>query len=176
MVRPDHRCIWITTDKSTHLMLRSSTFPRLAISKFRNVYEQLECGFVKSLVLHGLWYIARFFRHTDDDTRRQRFIKSEIEVAKWFGPTPQLGCERLLYGCYGLYIPAEWRKQVKELMVALKPLTAAQASLMWWEMVELLRLHCSRRRRSPPALANEKGKKDKGAETECTDSDSYSTY
>jgi hypothetical protein len=73
-----------------------------------------------------------------------------------------------------LRVPAEWRKQVEELVVALKALSAAQASLMSREMFDLL---CPRHfRRSPRALANEKGKEEMFANTESTDSDSYSAY
>lgn len=131
-------------------------------------------------MLWTLWEIAHFCRHTD--TRgRHRLIEEIREIAKWVGPVSQLGyCKRLLYD-YHIYAPAEWREQLKEVVVALKPLTVAQASLMSLEMVEILRPHlllrpqCPRLRRIPPALTNEKGKKDKGENTESTDSDSYST-
>jgi hypothetical protein len=71
--------------------------------------------------------------------QRHRHIETEIrETAMWGGPDSQLGyCKRLLY-CTELHVPAEWRKQVEELMVALKTLTAAQIRLMAWEMLELL--------------------------------------
>jgi hypothetical protein len=122
--RSRSRCIWIKTDKPTHLMLRSSTFPRPAISKFKNIYEQIEDEFVRSILLGGLWDFALFFRHTDDDTRRQRYIEKEIDITMWFGPVCQLGCCKHLLYDHMLRVPAEWREQVEELVVALKVLTA----------------------------------------------------
>jgi hypothetical protein len=152
-----------------------------AISKFRNVYEQIEDTFVRVRILGGLWEIAVFFRHTDDDTCRQRRIERRFHIAMWFGPVSQLGCCRRLLYLHGLHIPAEWREQVEELVVALKALTAAQASLMSWEMEELLLRELLgpqifRQVYGPPALADEKGKEEMCTKTESTDSDSCSTY
>jgi energy-converting hydrogenase Eha subunit A len=83
-----------------------------------------------------LWEINRFCRH--DETGRYRLIGKIRKIAMWSGPIPQLGYfKRLLYG-HRLHVPTEWRKQVKELVVALKALDAAQISLMSGEMFELL--------------------------------------
>jgi hypothetical protein len=167
-------------------MPRSSTFSHQAISKFRNVYEQIECDDMRWSLMGGLWVMALSFRPTDDDTQRQHYIDEDIGIAIWLAPTSQLGCcKRLLYNwCCGLYIPAEWREQVEELMVALKALTTAQASLMFWEMLQLLdprRFH--RFRGLPPLLANHKEgeqwcekTKATDSDSESTDSGSYSTY
>lgn len=171
MVCP-HHYILITTDNLTHLMLCSSTFPRLAISKFRNVYEQIEDNFVRSILLGSLEEIAFFFRLTDDGIRRELYIEPRFEIALWFGPDSQLGCcSRLLYG-YTLRVPTEWRKQVKDLEVALKALTAVQASFMSWEMDELLNPRLFRQLRSYPTSADEKVKEERSTKTESTDSDS----
>jgi hypothetical protein len=174
--RSRSRCIRIATDKVTHLMLRSSPFPRPAIRKFKNVYEQIECEFIGSILLGGLWNFALFFRHTDDDTLRQRYIEKEIEIAMWFGPVSQLGCWRGLLYRHMLLVPTEWRVQVQELVMALKVLTAVQASLMFREMWDLLCPRPFRRLLSRPALTYKKGKEERCAETESTDSDSSSTY
>jgi hypothetical protein len=160
-------------------MLRSSTFPRPAISKFRNVYDQVDTdyayGYLRFSLLLKLREIALFCRH--NDTRRHRHIGEIRKIALWFGPFPQLGCcRRLLYG-HMLYVPTKWREQVKELVVALEALTAAQASLMSREMVELLMPHfTSICLRILPALADERSKEERSVKTESTDSDSYSTY
>jgi hypothetical protein len=108
-----------------------------ATSKFRNVYEQIDDEWWRKNLMDTLGKIALYFRHPCDDTRRHRHIETDFrETAMWSGPVSQLGyCKRLLY-CFGLH--AEWRKQVEELVVALKALTAAQASKMAWEMLELL--------------------------------------
>jgi hypothetical protein len=127
-------------------------------------------------MLGGLWEIAAFFRFTDDDTCRQRRIERHFNIAMWFGPVSQLGCCRRLLYLHGLHIPAEWREQIKELVVALKALTATQASLMDWEMVELLDPRLFRRLCRPPALADEKGKEERYMKTESTDYDSYLFY
>jgi hypothetical protein len=169
--------IWITTNALTLLMLRSSTFPHQAISKFRNVYEQIEGETWRLRLLRGLRWIALFFRHTDDDTVRQRYVYRVIEFALLSGPASQLGCwKRLLYDySWGLYIPAEWREQVEELAVALKALTAAQASLMFWEMWQLLDPRPFHRLGSRPALAKKEGTEERCEKTEFTESDSEST-
>ncbi len=75
-------------------------------------------------------------------------------------------------------MPTEWREQVKELVTALKPLTAAHASLMSLDMEELVYRPISRRLRTPPALVTEKDKEERCEDNESTDSDSdsYSTY
>lgn len=120
------------------------------------------------------------------DTRRHRLLEEFREIALWFGPIPQRGCcKRLLYS-HMLYVPSEWREQVKELVVALKALTAAHASLMWLEMDELLYRPMVRRvlRHRPAILAefpwaDEKCKEERSVKTESTestDSDSYSSY
>jgi hypothetical protein len=128
----------------------------------------------------GLWSIALSFPLTDDTTRRERYVDERIGIAMWLGPTSQFSwCKRLLYNwCCGLYIPAEWRKQVEELMVALKALTTAQASFMFWEMLQLLdpsRFHLLSRRRLPLVRTKE-GKEEWCEKTKAADSDSESTY
>jgi hypothetical protein len=146
------------------------------MSKFRNVFDQFKLDLTRRILVLKLWEIARYCRH--DETGRYRLIGEIRKIAIWSGPCPQLGYfKRLLYG-HRLYVPTEWREQVKELVAALKALDAAQISLMSGEMFELLMPLFPPRRHSPPALANanEKGKKGKCVETESTDSDSYSTY
>jgi hypothetical protein len=132
--------------------------------------------------------LSFFSRHAeDDDTLRQRHIDEEIEFALWAGPASQLGCcKRLLYDySWGLYIPAEWREQVEELVVALKALTAAQASLMNWQMWQLLGPRPLKRLGSRPALLanNKEGKEERcektvstGPDSESPESGSYSTH
>jgi hypothetical protein len=167
------------TDTLTHLMPRSSTLPHQAISKFRIVYEQIEGEPRRWSLMGGLWEIALFAPPTDDATRRERYIDEEMGIVMWLGPISQLGCrKRLLYNwCCGLYIPGEWRKQVKELIVALKALTNAQASLMFWRMLQLLdprRFHRLSRSRLP--LVRTTGGKEEWCEkTKATDSDFEST-
>jgi hypothetical protein len=121
MVCLDDHCIWITTDELTHLMLRSSTSPRPAISKFRNVCAQIERVIWKMSLLWRLGDIAIHFSRDITDTRNQHRLIEEIrEIALWFGPTSQLGWwKRRLYR-YMLHVPAEWREQVEGLVVALK--------------------------------------------------------
>jgi hypothetical protein len=92
----------------------------------------MEDGYWREDLMTRLEDIALF-------VHRHHHIETDIrETAMWYGPVAQLGwCKRLLYQ-EGLHVPAEWRKRVEELLVALKALTAAQVSLMAWEMVELL--------------------------------------
>jgi hypothetical protein len=83
--------------------------------------------------------IALDFRHLYyDQTRYHRHIGTDFRrTALLSGPTSQYGCcKRFLFY---IYTPAEWREQVEELLVAMKALTFAQVSLMYWEMLELLR-------------------------------------
>jgi hypothetical protein len=182
MVCPDHRCICVTTDNLTHLMLRPSTFPRPAISKFRNIYEQIEDEFGRRCLRLKLSTIAIHFCRDITDTRNQhRTIENFREVALWYSPISQLGCcKRLLYG-YRLPSPTEWREQVERLVVALKALNATQAKSMSQEMMKLYCPHIFYyvRSRSYRALAlrlaKEKGKEERCGKTESTDSDSYST-
>jgi hypothetical protein len=121
---------------------------------------------------------------------RHRHIETDIrETAMWYGPVPQLGfCTRLAY-CTELHTPAEWREQVEELLVALKALTAAHASLMVWEMAELLsprtfrNLQLRKSRQLWKLCKEEKlsmkravGTEERCMKTESTDADSYSTH
>jgi hypothetical protein len=78
-------------------MLRSSTFPRPAISKFRNVYEQIVYELGRMALLWRSRDIADLVRYTDA-RRHRRPIEGIREIALWSGPIPQLGCcKRLLY-------------------------------------------------------------------------------
>jgi hypothetical protein len=123
-----------TTDKLAHSPDASLFNVSPAISKFRNVYEQMENEYWREHLKSRLEDIALFVhRH------RHRHIETYIrETIMWHGPVSQLGCcKRSLYR-NGLHVPAEWRKQVEELLVALKTLTAAQVRSMAWEMAELL--------------------------------------
>jgi hypothetical protein len=182
----DHRCIWIPTDILTHLMLRSSTQRfQTAISKFQNVYEQIEKELWRKQLIYELMHIALLFRRPFyDETRRHRHIETDFrDTAMWCCPISQYGCcKRLLY--YMLHIPAEWREQVEELVVAMKALPAAQAELMSWEMLELLGpryyrglRHIHMRHKEEDLLMKiAVGKEERYVRTESTDSDSYSTY
>jgi hypothetical protein len=137
--------------------------------------------------LRGVALFSFWHRDDDTDTLRQRYIEKEIEYVLWAGPASQLGCwKRLLYdNSWGLYIPAEWREQVDELVVALKALTTAQALLMYGEMRQLLDPRPFHRLGSRPLLANRDGKEERCEKTESTESESdsestacgsYSTY
>jgi hypothetical protein len=135
--------------------------------------------------MDGLWGIALSLPLSNDTTQRERYVDEEMGIVMWCCPTSQLGCcKRLVYNwCCGLYVPAEWRKQVKGLMVALKALTTAQASLMFWEMLELLdprRFHRLSRSRLPLVRTTggkeEWCEKTKATDSESTESGSYSTY
>jgi hypothetical protein len=127
-------------------------------------------------LLMDLLGFALRFRHTDTCHQHRR-IADMRETVLWSGPISQHGCcKRLLYG-YKLHVPTEWREQVEGLVVAMKALNAAQTSLLSQEIMKLYRPRTFHRiRRSAIALANKQGKEDRYAETESTDSDSYSTY
>jgi hypothetical protein len=175
-------------------MLRSSTFPHQAISKFRNIYEQIEDKSGLLMTLLGISLSTVWF--ANDDTQRQRHIEDIHETTLWSGPISQLGCcKRLLYA-YKLHAPAEWREQVEELVAALKDLTAAQAWTISSAMMKLLRpdIYYHTRKTRLAFLAKKEGKelaflaKKEGKEELCektessesdsesTDSSSYSTY
>jgi hypothetical protein len=79
-----------------------------------------------------------FRRPYYDGTRHHRLIETDFRrTAMWGGPISQYGCcKRFLFY---IHTPAEWKEQVEELLVAMKALTFAQVSLMYWEMLELLR-------------------------------------
>jgi hypothetical protein len=128
-------------------------------------------------LLWKLREIALFCEH--NDTRRRRLIEVIGGIALWSGPISQLGCcKRLLYK-HMLYVPTEWREQVKELVAALNPLSTSHATLMSLEMDELLYRPILRRLgllHHLDALADEKCKEERSVKTESTDSDSYSTY
>jgi hypothetical protein len=132
MVCPDYRCNYLDHNGYTYSPDPSLFNVSPAISKFRNVYEQMEDEYWREHLMSRLDDIALF-------VHRHRHIETYIrETAMWHGPLSQLGCwKRSLYR-NGLHIPAEWRKQVEELLVSLKTLTAAQIRLMAWEMLELL--------------------------------------
>jgi hypothetical protein len=159
-------------------MLCSSTFLRPATIKFWNVYEQMEGIHGTWGLLWRLWRIAYFCQHTDTRHYCHHLIEGIRRIALWHGPIPQLGCRKRLLYKFMLHVPTEWREQVKELVTALKPLTAAHASLMSLDMEELVYRPISRRLRTPPALVTEKDKEERCEDNESTDSDSdsYSTY
>jgi hypothetical protein len=95
--------------------------------------------------MSSLGYIDRYCRYPDDDTDRHHQIETHFRwSAMNSGPVSQLDCCQCLAYCTELHIPAEWREQVEELLVALKALTAAQTSLMVWEIAELLSPHTLR--------------------------------
>jgi hypothetical protein len=128
--------------------------------------------------------IAIDFRHLYyDQTHYHRHIGSDLRrTALWGGPISQYGCcKRFLFY---IHTPAEWRVQVEELVVALKALTFAQVSLMYWEMLELLRpshyrlVRCihMQHKEEDLLMKNAVDKEERCVETESTDSDSYYTY
>jgi hypothetical protein len=136
--------------------------------------------------MSSLASISRYCR--DDDT----VVHHEIEIClRWSamnsGPVSQLGYCELLGYITELYIPAEWREEVEELLVALKALTAAQISSMVWEMAELLSPHtfrflhyCRARqlKRTEEDLLMKKAvdTEERSVTTESTDAESYSSY
>jgi hypothetical protein len=132
------------------------------------------------MVIMSLGKIAFIFWHTDHTTRRHHHIETDFrEAAMMSAPVSQLGCcKRLLHHCF-IYFPRGWREQVEELVVALKVLTFAQASLMAWEMLELLNPRIFRhlfRAHVVCLMKSASDKEERCAKTESTDSDSYSTY
>jgi hypothetical protein len=134
-------------------------------------------------LLYELGHIDTHFRYSYyDETRRHRHIETDFRAAAMCCcPLSQYGCfKRLLH--HMLHSPAEWRKQVEELVVAMKALTDAQAELMSWEMIELLDPCLYRRLRRYLMRYKEedslmKSEEDRCVRTESTYSDSsYSTY
>jgi hypothetical protein len=170
-------------------MLPSST-ERLhfqtAISKFHNVYEQIETDLWRKLLTVRLMNIAQsefLFRRWSyrDETRHHRRIETDFRhTAMWSCPTT--GCFKHFLLYYLQQIPAGWREQVEDLVVAMKALTAAQAVLMAWEMVELLDPFLYRgnyflHMRHKEEVLLMKSEEERCVRTESTDCDSsYSTY
>jgi hypothetical protein len=140
--------------------------------------------------MHKLMLIY-IFRHADTSLPLPLTRHHIIEIHfRWSAmiscPVSQLGfCTRLAY-CTELHAPAEWREQVEELLVALKASTAAQVSMMVWEMAELLSPRTFRSlqimkedqlmKKKKLSMKRAVDTEERCMRTESTDADSYSTY
>jgi hypothetical protein len=132
MSRPAVVAVCIGPQRSTHHHVFVSV--SAASNKFWKLYEQIEDEEARSDLLGSLNSIFVLF--PDNDTLRHHYVETEFrKMAMMCGPEAQLGWCKRLY-CRAYQPTAEWREQVKELVVALKAITTNECEILWWKMCE----------------------------------------
>jgi hypothetical protein len=131
---------WITTIDVLTWRSFVTVFP--ASSKMRDAFDQIEDEYWRKSVMFRLSY-ASSLRHSDDETGYRRFIKTEFrETAIWSGPRDphswrNSNCMQSI-SALTFKPTAEWKEQVKELVMALKVITSYQCSFIYMKMFELV--------------------------------------